>query len=219
MSVVFGILTLATISASFCNGNLDNVVCKKSERQALLSFKQDLKDSKNRLSTWAGTEGDCCTGTGVVCDNSTGQVIELHLGTPSLSEAEYFAHSSYKFGGKLNPSLLNLEYLNYLDLSYNDFSGIQIPSFIGSLKSLTYLNLSESGFGGTIPHQLGNLSSLRYLGLGGRYEGSLEVENLHWISELSLLQHLDMSGADLSKAFDWLRVINKLSSLVELRLS
>ena len=36
---------------------------------------------------------------------------------------------------------------------------------------------------------------------------------------LPLLQHLDMSGVDLSKASDWLQLTNTLPSLFDLRLS
>jgi hypothetical protein len=43
--------------------------------------------------------------------------------------------------------------------------------------------------------------------------------NLQWLSGLPLLQHLDMSGVNLSQASDWLPDINKLPSLLELRLS
>ncbi|KAF3438096.1 hypothetical protein FNV43_RR20852 [Rhamnella rubrinervis] len=188
-SVVFVLLTIATISAiSFSNGNID-VLCRESERQALLRFKQDLKDPMNRLSTWDG--GDCCSWMGITCDNLTSHVLELRVDFSRL-------------GGKINPSLLDLKYLKYLDLSENNYEGIQIPSFIGSLKSLTHLDLS--GFGGKIPHQLGNLSNLHYLNLGDC--NFWKVESLQWMSGLSSLQYMEMTGIDLSKAFDWLQVVN-----------
>ncbi|XP_048446472.1 receptor-like protein EIX1 isoform X2 [Pyrus x bretschneideri] len=170
-------------------------------------FKQDLKDPANRLASWVAEEvSDCCSWTGVVCDHMTGHIHELHL-----NNSEPYLESS--FGGKINPSLLSLKHLNYLDLSNNDFSTTQIPSFFGSMTSLTHLNLGYSRFDGVIPHKLGNLSSLRYLNLSLNY---LKVENLQWISGLSLLKHLDLSSVDLSKASDWLQVTNMLPSLVEL---
>ncbi|KAH0655020.1 hypothetical protein KY285_029902 [Solanum tuberosum] len=56
-----------------------------------------------------------------------------------------------KWKGKLSPCLLELEYLNFLDLSVNGFENSEIPRFIGSLKRLEYLNLSFSDFSGEIP--------------------------------------------------------------------
>ncbi|KAI5336601.1 PREDICTED: LRR receptor [Prunus dulcis] len=137
---VFRFLSIATITTiSLCNGNL-GVPRKQNERQALLMFKQDLKDPSNRLLSWVG-EGDFCNWTGVVCDNLTGHVRELHLG--NYYSDEYLNYSLYQenfLGGKVNTSLLNLKHLSYMDLSNNDFGGIKIPSFLGSLKSLRYLN-------------------------------------------------------------------------------
>ncbi|XP_060675985.1 receptor-like protein EIX1 [Ziziphus jujuba] len=147
--MVFLIIFATSSAISFCNGNLD-MLCNENERQALLTFKQDLKDPMNQLSNW-DESGDCCNWTGIVCNKTTGHVLELHLAN--------------NLGGKINPSLLNLTYLNYLDLTMNDFGGIQIPSFIGSLKSLINLDLSNSGFTGIIPHQLGNLCMLKQLDL------------------------------------------------------
>ncbi|CAK7337287.1 unnamed protein product [Dovyalis caffra] len=85
--------------------------------------------------------------------------------------------------------------------------GTQIPSFLGSLESLKYLNLSQAGFSGVIPHQLGNLSNLHYLDLqAGSVIGDLQVENLQWLSGLSSLKHLDLSGVNINNASNWLQV-------------
>ncbi|KAL6283671.1 hypothetical protein ACE6H2_014600 [Prunus campanulata] len=120
---VFRFLSIATITTiSLCNGNL-GVPCKQNERQALVM-----------LLSWVG-EGDCCNWTGVVRDNLTGHVRELHLGNYYLDEyLNYSLYQENSLGGKVNTSLLNLKHLSYLDLSNNDFGGTQIFSFLGSLK-------------------------------------------------------------------------------------
>ncbi|XP_048446679.1 receptor-like protein EIX1 isoform X2 [Pyrus x bretschneideri] len=172
-------------------------------------FKQDLKDPANRIASWVAEEdSDCCSWIGVVCDHMTGHIHELHLNN---SDSDWDCNSC--FGGKINPSLLSLKHLKYLDLSENNFNTTRIPSFFGSMTSLTHLNLGYSWFDGVIPHKLGNLSSLRYLNLSNY---NLKVDNLRWISGLSLLKHLDLSHVDLSKASDWLQVTNMLPSLAEL---
>ena len=123
------------------------------------------------------------------------------------------------FDGKLNPFLLDLKHLNYFDLSFNNFSASPIPSFLDSMKSLTSLNLSNARFMGLIPHQFGNLSNLLYLNLECYRTNDLYVNNLQWPLGIPLLQHLDMSYVNLSKASNWLQVTDTLPSLFELRLS
>ncbi|XP_031249931.1 receptor-like protein EIX2 [Pistacia vera] len=239
MSIFLAFLFISTtLNISFCGGSSYRG-CIESERQALLRFKKDLIDHSNRLASWTSGHGDCCTWSGIFCDNQTGHVLELNLSTPefnfnSFDEAESYYRS--RLGGKVNPSLLDLKHLRSLDLSNNNLSGIQIPKFLCYMHNLRYLDLSENSFQGIIPHQLGNLSNLQHLALDGcigiiphqlgnlsnlqhlALRGSLDVDNLGWLSSLSLLKHLDLSYVDLSKSSDWLHVINTLPSLVVLNL-
>lgn len=214
----------------FCSGS----TCIQREREALLRFHEDLMDPSNRLASWSDGNGDCCQWTGVVCDNHTGHVLELHLQNPHL---EYFASGYYKdydsfdrsrIGGRINPSLLDLKELIHLDLSFNGFQGVQIPKFLSSIKNLRYLNLSGAGFGGMIPQQLGNVSSLQKLDLDNTHFKSYEsdyhelyIENLMWIYGHSSLKHLDLSGViNLnSLSSEWLSTMSSLPSLEVLRLS
>ncbi|KAM6555424.1 hypothetical protein CsatB_002443 [Cannabis sativa] len=204
------------------------VLCVESEKQALLSFKQDLVDPYNRLTSWAANgsddDDDCCNWTGIICDSITGHVKQLQLANTYFGYD--YLENKYTGGlsGKVNPSLLNLTYLTHLDLSYNNFGGTPIPHFIGSLMSLKYLNFTRAGFEGKIPHQLGNLSSLNHLILRTDYDSDsgldkLYADSLHWVSGLSSLVYLEMT-ANLSATSDhWLLSLNKIPSLMELHMS
>ncbi|KAI5332363.1 hypothetical protein L3X38_022492 [Prunus dulcis] len=126
--------------------------------------------------------------------------------------------------GKINPSLLSLKYLNYLDLSYNDFNGIHIPKFFGELKSLRYLNISHASFSGEIPPSLGNLSKLNYLDIdmsSSYYATTMHSKSLNWLSHLSSLKYLNLNGVNLSSTGvpNVLHHVNLLPSLLELHLS
>ncbi|PPR97310.1 hypothetical protein GOBAR_AA23364 [Gossypium barbadense] len=218
ISLFHFLLLIAAVCFTICHAN-SNVRCIHSESEALLKFKNDLIDPSNSLSSWV-EGGDCCEWSGVVCHNSTGHVHKLHLAAP-LSPYEQSA-----LRGKINPSLLELEHLSFLDLGNNNFSSIHIPKFLGMLVNLMYLNLSFARFQGEIPHNLGNLTKLQYLDLRSNERGDNKATSLQWISGLSSLQYLDLSESDLSKATNWLQEddpssisVNSSKSLLVLDLS
>ncbi|WJX47410.1 endo-1,4-beta-xylanase [Trifolium repens] len=191
-----------------CDGGINTQLA--SEAEALLEFKEGLKDPSNILSSW--TLGrDCCNWKGVGCNTTTGHVISLNLHCSSSLD-------KHKLQGDLSSSLLQLPYLSYLNLGGNDFMQSRVPSFLGTMQNLKHLDLSHANFKGSIFDNLGNLSLLESLDLSGN---SLYVNNLNWLCELSSLKTLDLSGVDLSNCQnDWFHDINIiLPSLETLRLS
>ncbi|XP_072961239.1 receptor-like protein EIX2 [Typha angustifolia] len=182
--------------------------CLASERDALLSFKEGINYPAGRLlSSWEGQ--DCCRWRGVMCSNRTGHVVKLDLRV-DLEEFQWTSMSS-----DISPSLLALERLNYLDLSFNDFGGRQIPKFMGSFKNLKYLNLSNANFGAWLPR----LSSLKHLDMS--YVNLSAA--MDWVQALSMLpaslRVLHLSGCSLNATLASLPLYSSnLTALVTLDL-
>ncbi|KAJ9555516.1 hypothetical protein OSB04_010130 [Centaurea solstitialis] len=222
---------LGAIASARGGGDAVNKSCFHKERHALLHFKANLEDPGGRLSRWRVEDEDCCKWSGVTCNNQTHHVTVLDL-------------SLYFLGGEISPSLLNLSYLNHLDLNRNNFNGT-IPTFIASMTQLRYLDLSINKFHGTIPKFIGSLTQLRYLDLSyNNLVGSIppafgnltslrnfslqtyvgyppiefEIENLDWLSNLSHLQYLNLWGSSLAKANHWVDAILSLPKLSYLNL-
>ncbi|KAK2441451.1 receptor protein EIX2 [Trifolium repens] len=162
------------------------VQCNEKDQETLLIFKKGINDTYDMnhiMSSWS-TEKDCCAWEGVHCDNMTKRVTELHLSSQNLI-------------GEMNLSnILELEFLNYLDLSKNGFDVINIPS---------------------TQHNITHKSNLFYLDLFSF--STLHMDNLDWLSPLSSLKYLNLSGTDLHKETNWLHAVATLPSLLELHLS
>nr|KYP36210.1 LRR receptor-like serine/threonine-protein kinase FLS2 [Cajanus cajan] len=187
-----------------------HVKCNEKERPALLNFKHGLIDGSGMLSTWREDDNnsDCCKWKGIECNNETGHVHVLHL--PG-SQTHYLR-------GAINIiSLFDLQNIQHLDLSFNDFRGTQIPQHMDSLKNLRYLNLSWSDFAGRIPHELGNLSKLEYLDLK---ENSLYGTIPSQLGKLTRLCYLDLKLFHIIESSHyWQQAISELIPILrELRL-
>ncbi|KAK2457971.1 receptor protein EIX2 [Trifolium repens] len=209
--VIFHALLVLFSIVGFNSTTENEMKCKESERCALLKFKQSLQDEYGMLSTWKDDpNADCCKWKGVQCNHQTGYVQILDI--PG-SKIRYLS-------GQINPSITELQYLKYLDLSHLNTSS-QIPKYNGSFSNLRYLDLSNGGYYGKIPFQIGNLSQLRHLDLSSNeliglipfQLGNLSLlqslklgsnsdlrinnqsqGNVEWLSNLSSMRNLDLSG-------------------------
>ncbi|XP_048232527.1 receptor-like protein EIX2 isoform X1 [Ricinus communis] len=165
---------IATTSLGFCYGSFNISGCSPSEREALLKFKHELKDPSKRLTTWVG-DGDCCSWSGVICDNLTGHVLELHL--RSLSHQEYYDLGRYDyeeyrmkstFGGSISHfvcrKIHKVKRMRLINLDNNFLSG-QIRDCWSSWSNLEYIRLSNNNFSGNIPRSIGTLTFLKSLHL------------------------------------------------------
>ncbi|CAI0546276.1 unnamed protein product [Linum tenue] len=207
--LLFAYSSNAIFKFTSCNGQQVTVGgCLRQERTALLAFKQGLVDPSARLSSWGGN--NCCSWRGIECDNKTGNLEPYSMTTEQLD-----AYKLSCLGGQLNSSLLQLDHLTHLDLSLNDFEGLQIPEFLGEFKHLRYLNLSYASFAGLVPPHLGNLSTLHYLDIYA--DSGMEIENPSWLSGLSSLKHLNLGFVTIhSSDAKWLHAVNMIPSLLEL---
>ena len=106
----FFFLSTLTFNGIICSGN-SKIHCHESDRRLLQIFKEGVNDPCNLLSLWS-TQKDCYAWEGVHCDNITGRVTKLNV-KDHLTE------------GEINLSLLELEFLNYLDLSDNSFKAVR----------------------------------------------------------------------------------------------
>ncbi|CAL8121351.1 unnamed protein product [Prunus armeniaca] len=142
--------------------SLQQLSCHAEESLALLQFKESFIIDKSasrskvgypKVSSWkpaAGGNNSCCLWDGVECDEMTGHVVGINLSNSYL-------YGSFDSNSRLF-SLLNS--LQELDVAQCNFSNSLVPSALGNLRQLTYLDISANKFGGPIPDSLENLTQL-----------------------------------------------------------
>ena len=109
--------------------------------------------------------------------------------------------------------------LEHLDVRFNNWTGLPIPTKMGLLKRLKYLNLSTAGFAGIVPWQLRNLSSLIGLDLSSS-DSMLISPDLSWLTNLTALRNLSLDETDLSlTSSSWGQSVSHLSQLINLTMS
>ncbi|KAM7481293.1 hypothetical protein LguiB_005876 [Lonicera macranthoides] len=177
-----------------------NAQCLEDQRSLLLQLKNTLifdSSFSTKLVQWNHHNKDCCLWEGITCSKA-GHVTGLDLNDETIS------------GGIDNSSsLFSLHFLQSLNLADNFFKFAQIPSTFINLASLTYLNLSNSYFGGQVPIEVSQLTRLVTLDLSTFYTEipSLKLENPNlniFVQNLTQLTELYLDGVEISaQGYDW----------------
>ncbi|KAG2693685.1 hypothetical protein I3760_08G108500 [Carya illinoinensis] len=182
--------------------------CLTNQKALLLQLKNSLifdSASSTKLMHW-NKSIDCCSWEGVTCNK--GRVFGLDLSDDYISCP--LDNSS---------SLFKLQYLQNLNLAYNDFNGSEIPSEFNKLSNLVYLNLSYARFQGQIPITISHLKGLVSLDLRDLDSLNLKLENPNLnmlIQNLSKLTELYLDSVDISmQGYEWGPALS--SSLPNLR--
>ncbi|KAJ1418049.1 Leucine-rich repeat [Sesbania bispinosa] len=195
------LLSSTTFHKSILCSTETRLRCNEKDRSALLTFKHGVVDRSNKLSSWSNEE-DCCAWNRVHCDNITGRVTRLDLNQQYLE-------------GEINLSLLEIEFLNYLDLSLNGFTALSLPPMLNqslvtsnihqinlqnetnwlqsmtmhsSLLELRLASCHLTDISPSIKHM--NFTSLVTLDLSGN---SFDSELPEWVFNLSNISHIDLS--------------------------
>ncbi|KAK9167739.1 hypothetical protein Scep_002930 [Stephania cephalantha] len=218
------------------------------ETEALLQFKQQLKDPSNHLKNWKHESKQApCDFYGITCDQISGQVIEITLENISLSGNISTSISVLKsltslflptnsISGALPNQIISCSKLRVLNLTGNNLTG-SVPD-LSPLTNLEILDLSFNYFSGAVPGWIGGLVRLTSLGLGQNDFDAGEVpENLGSLKNLTwlYLASMNLKGAipdaifelyqleiiDLSNnklSGDFPRAITKLKNLIQIEL-
>ncbi|XP_030449839.1 receptor-like protein 7 [Syzygium oleosum] len=179
------------------------------QRSLLLELRNSLVFNTSASSKLVRWDRSADSWSGVTCKD--GLVVGLDLSSESIS-------------GGINgsSSLFRLEFLQSLNLAFNDFNCSAIPSGLANLSRLVHLNLSNARFDGQIPAELSRLTKLRTLDLASiYYSGSnllfLEKPSLRsLIGDLGELRELYLDGVNVSaEGSEWCDALSSSAPKLE----
>ncbi|XP_048127223.1 receptor-like protein 6 [Rhodamnia argentea] len=165
--------------------------CLGDQKSLLLELKNSLNFNASlsrKLIKWNPSSDSW---DGVTCEG--GQVTGLDLSNEGITG-----------GLEDSSSLFRLNHLQRLNLAYNRFQSLEIPSGFSNLTDLVYLNLSNAGFVGQVPIWISRLTRLVTLDASLIYfpgPNSLKLENLNLkklVGNLSELRELYLDGVSVS---------------------
>lgn len=99
--------------------------------------------------------------------------IEVYEGVSVAKSTRILVLSNRNLSGSLKAEIRQLQDLEELNLSNNNFTGL--PAEVGQLTKLRILNLSNNPFTG-LPNELGNLKNLEVLNLSGTNYSEADLE-------------------------------------------
>ena len=206
MASMFRSLSVVMVFTALLSAELSVQLTHPSDVQALMDVKAALDPSTIQpgscVITWDFSLDPCdhlfsdeAFSCGINCEKE-GEAAEKE----GLLRITSVKLDSFGYGGSLSPSIGNLTFLQYLQVSGNNLSG-PIPEAVSHLAQLSFLDLSHNAFSGSIPGPIfGSLTSLRSLNLAGnclsgRWPPATDnTNNLSGLTELRLYSN-SLSGS------------------------
>ncbi|CDP11088.1 unnamed protein product [Coffea canephora] len=166
-SVFACLVILHVLSSSGVNAASDQMHAASStgsEGKALLTWKASLDNySQSKLSSWSSSANPCSAWDGVRC-NKAGRVSVINITSSGIRGT--LDHLNFS----------SLPHLTTIDLSQNALRGT-IPSNIGNLSRLTYLDFWSNQFG-ALPDGFNNLTHLNGVALSQNHFTGHLPENI-----------------------------------------
>ncbi|GLT51783.1 hypothetical protein SLA2020_251670 [Shorea laevis] len=118
-------------------------------------------DIQTPPNSW-NISGEPCTGTSLSQDDTNNLPItcDCSFNSATTCRITRLRVNELNIQGVMAEELLAFKFLTYLNLQQNYFIGT-LPAWIGNLSTLQYFAIHANAFSGPIPKELGNLKILR----------------------------------------------------------